>query len=239
MDPVALSLPLVLLAGVVSFASPCFLPVVPVFVGYMTGTASQAPGPVWRRWAAAGHACLFMTAFGLVFAALWALVGLIGWAAADYRGALRVTGGIILVFLGLYTTGLIRLPFMERLIGPVYSPDSAEPPSVGRTVLLGLAFGAGWTPCIGPVLGGVLALTTNSTSLASGLGLLAVFTLGLGLPFVLVCAGVSGLTARLRWFVRHRRGVNAVTGGLLILVGFLMIADLFSRLSALTAGFGL
>jgi len=246
MDTVTLSLPLVLLAGVVSFASPCFLPVVPVFVGYMTGSqvgsspdAGPAPSHSWRRWAAAGHAGLFMACFGLVFASLWALVGLIGWAAADYRGTLRVVGGVIIVLLGLYTVGLIRLPFLERLIGPVYSPDSADPPSIGRTALLGLAFGAGWTPCIGPVLGGVLALTTSTTSLASGLGLLAVFTLGLGLPFVLVCAGVNGLTARLRWFVRHRRGVNAVTGGLLMLVGFLMIADLFSKLSALTAGFGL
>ncbi|MCL2803834.1 MAG: cytochrome c biogenesis protein CcdA [Micrococcales bacterium] len=245
MDTVTLSIPLVLLAGVVSFASPCFLPVVPVFVGYMTGSqigqaadAGPEVGQGRRRWAAAGHAGLFMASFGLVFALLWAMVGLIGWAAADYHGLLRVIGGAILVLLGLYTTGLIRLPFLERLIGPVYAPDSAQPPSIGRTVLLGLAFGAGWSPCIGPVLGGVLMLTTSTTSLASGLGLLVVFTLGLGLPFVLVCAGVSGLTARLRWFVRHRRGVNAVTGGLLILVGFLMIADLFSKLSALT-GFGL
>ncbi|MCL1897250.1 MAG: cytochrome c biogenesis protein CcdA [Micrococcales bacterium] len=242
----ALSLPLVLLAGVVSFASPCFLPVVPVFVGYMTGSQAAVganlnqPSGVkpTRRWAAAGHAGLFMAGFGFVFALLWALVGLVGWVAADYGRVLRVVAGAILVLLGLYTIGLVRLPFLERLVGPVYSPDSAEPPSIKRTLLLGLAFGAGWSPCIGPVLGGVLGLVTTTSSLAAGLGLLVVYTLGLGLPFVLVCAGVSGLTARLRWFVRHRAGVNAVTGGLLILIGFLMIADLMSRLAGVAA-FGL
>jgi cytochrome c-type biogenesis protein len=227
---VTLTVPLVLLAGLVSFASPCFLPVVPVFVGYMTGqTAGTAP----RRGAAALQAALFMAAFAVVFAALWALVGLVGWAAAGARPVLRVAGGALLVLLGLHTAQLIHLPLIDRSLRPTYSPDPAAPPAWRRSVLLGLAFGAGWTPCIGPVLGGVLGLTTTAGSVAGGLGLLAVYTLGLGLPFVLVCAGATGLTGRLQWFVRHRRGVDWVTGGLLVAVGFLIITNLFARLSAL------
>lgn len=233
MDPATLTIPVVLLAGIVSFASPCFLPVVPVFVGYMAG---QEAGR--RRWAAVGHAGLFMAAFTAVFAALWALVGLIGWVAADYRSVLRIGGGAILVLLGLHTAGLIRLPFLDRNLRPGYAPDGAAPPTWRRSVLLGLAFGAGWTPCIGPILGGVLGLTTTSTSVGSGLALLMVYSFGLGLPFVLICGGVTSLAGRLQWFTRHHRGVGWVTGGLLIAIGFLIIADLFSRLSAL-ATFGL
>ncbi|MDR1799017.1 MAG: cytochrome c biogenesis protein CcdA [Bifidobacteriaceae bacterium] len=226
-----LTVPIVLLAGIVSFASPCFLPVVPVFVGYMTGQAAGATTP--RRWAAAAQAGVFMAAFAVVFAALWALVGLIGWAAADAKPALRVVGGAILVLLGLHTAGLINIPLIDRPLRAGYHPDPAAPPAWRRSLLLGLAFGAGWTPCIGPVLGGVLGLTTTTDSLAGGLGLLAVYTLGLGLPFVLVCAGATHLTGRLKWFTRHHRGVAWVTGGLLVAVGFLIITDLFSRLSAL------
>jgi cytochrome c-type biogenesis protein len=269
-DPVLLTVPLVLLAGVVSFASPCFLPVVPVFVGYMTGqAAAPAPshdsalapapshghaarpapprdpalapppsrGPALARLGVL-HAVVFMVSFGAVFAALWALVGVVGWAVADHRATLRVIGGAILVVLGLQTAGLIRLGFLDRVLKPAYSPDGSKAPTWRRSVLLGLAFGAGWTPCVGPVLGGVLGLTTSTASVWSGLGLLGVYTLGLGLPFVLVCGGATGLAGRLTWFVRHQRGVDRVTGALLIGVGFLVISDLFSRLSAIAA-FGL
>jgi cytochrome c-type biogenesis protein len=238
MDPAALTIPLVLLAGVVSFASPCFLPVVPVFAGYMAGATGGVSTLVLtkrRHLLAAAHAAVFMVAFGAVFAALWALVGLIGWAAADYRGVLRVAGGIVLAVLGLHVAGLIRIGLLDRVLKPAYSPDGAEPPSWRRSILLGLAFGAGWTPCIGPVLGGVLGLTTVATSAAAGLGLLAVYTLGLGLPFILVSAGLTSLTARLRWFQRHHRGVNLVTGLVLVVIGFLMISNLFARLAGLAA----
>jgi cytochrome c-type biogenesis protein len=246
-DAGALTIPLVLLAGVVSFASPCFLPVVPVFVGYMTGgrhrpatespritSGDGRPGEA-ARLSGAAHALIFMAAFGAVFAALWALVGLIGWAAADYRTGLRYAGGAALVVLGLQVAGAIRLPFLDRNLKPGYAPDGGQPPSVRRSVLLGLAFGAGWTPCIGPVLGGVLGLTAAAATVGQGLGLLAVYVLGLGLPFVLVSAGVTGVAERLRWFVVHRRAVEVVTGALLVGLGFLIITGLLTRLSGLVA----
>jgi cytochrome c-type biogenesis protein len=231
---------LVLLAGVVSFASPCFLPVVPVFVGYLGGQgalgSSDTNGAVQvKRRVLPGilHALAFVAAFTVVFVALWAAVALIGWAVGDYRSWLRIAGGVILVVLGLQVAGLLQIGFLDRVLKPAYSPDGSVPPTLRRSVLLGLAFGAGWTPCIGPVLGGVLGLATNASSVGGGVGLLLVYSLGLGLPFVLVCAGVSGVTAKLSWFARHSRQVNAVAGALLIVVGFLMIADLLSRLSAL------
>ena len=222
------SVVLVLWAGVVSFASPCFLPVVPVFVGYLAGGRETAV----RRRAAVGQACAFMAAFAAVFIALWGLVGLIGWAVGGYRDWLRIIGGAILVVIGLHTTGLIHIPILDRVAQAPYSPNQAEAPNLRRSILLGLAFGAGWTPCIGPILGGVLGLAVTSDSMGTGILLLIVYSLGLGIPFVLVAAGASSVMNRLKWFVTHRRAVNIVVGIFLIVVGFLMIADLFDRLAA-------
>ncbi|MDR1711538.1 MAG: cytochrome c biogenesis protein CcdA [Propionibacteriaceae bacterium] len=236
-----LTLPLVLLAGVVSFASPCFLPVVPVFASYLGGQTAAVPSssgptpPRARALRGALHASVFTAAFTTVFVALWAAVAFIGWAVGDYRPWLRIAGGAILVVLGLQLTGLLRIGLLDRMLRPAYTPDGSAPPTLRRSVLLGLAFGAGWTPCIGPVLGGVLGLATNASSVGGGVGLLLVYSLGFGLPFVLVCAGISSVAARLSWFARHQRQVNCVAGALLILVGFLMIADLLSRLSSLFA----
>ncbi|MCL2736583.1 MAG: cytochrome c biogenesis protein CcdA [Propionibacteriaceae bacterium] len=224
------SLVIVLWAGVVSFASPCFLPVVPVFVGYLAGQRGTTPP---KRGAAVGQALAFMLAFTAVFVALWSLVGLIGWAVGSYRDWLRIAGGVVLVIIGLHMTGLISIPVLDRVLQPRYSPNRQEAPNLRRSLLLGLAFGAGWTPCIGPILGGVLGLAITSNSLGTGVILMLVYSLGLGIPFVLVCAGASALVNRLTWFVTHRRAVNIVIGIFLIVVGFLMIADLLSRLAGM------
>lgn len=225
----AVTIPLVLLAGVVTFASPCFLPVVPVFVGYLSGTTQTFRG----RGAAAMQASVFVAAFATVFIALYGLIGLVGYVVNDHQDVLRVIGGSVLIVLGLNLVGLLRLPFLDRTLRVDYHDDMARPPSVKRSVLLGLAFGAGWTPCVGPMLGGVLGLAAAGESAWEGLGLMVVFSLGLGLPFVAICAGASGLAGRLRWFVVHRRGVEAVTGVLLVVVGFLIITDLTGQLARL------
>jgi cytochrome c-type biogenesis protein len=220
---------IVLWAGIVSFASPCFLPVVPVFVGYLAGNPDSSQP---RRWSRIIQALAFMLAFSLVFITLWSLVGLIGWIVGDFRTWLRIAGGVVLVIMGLHTTGFIQIGFLDRVLQPRYSPDQSESPNLRRSLLLGLAFGAGWTPCIGPILGGVLGLATTSDSLLTGIVLLGVYSLGLGIPFILVCAGASTLVNRFSWFVTHRRGVNIVIGLFLIGVGFLMISNLYTRLAA-------
>ena len=235
MSAMSLSLITILIvawAGVVSFASPCFLPVVPVFVGYLAGQSAQE-GTARRRWSAVAQALIFMAAFAFVFIALWSLIGLIGWAVGGARGWLRIAGGIVLVVIGLHTAGLIKIGLLDRVLQPAYSPDRTEPPNWRRSLLLGLAFGAGWTPCIGPILGGVLGLATTTGSVGEGIVLMVVYSIGLGLPFVLVCAGAGWIAARLKWFVAHQRAVNIVIGVFLIVVGFLMISDLFSRLAGL------
>jgi cytochrome c-type biogenesis protein len=228
---------MVFLAGVVAFASPCFLPVVPVFIGYLTGlkpTEQNQTQPISKRLVGVWHALIFLAGFTLVFIGLWALIGVIGWAAADYRGVLRIVGGSLLILLGLHTCGLIRIGFLDRTLRTNYTPDTAQAPTFVRSALLGLGFGAGWTPCIGPTLGAVIGLTTGG-SVGQGALLMVVFSLGLGLPLVLIAAGATAMKNRLSWFVRHHRVVNIVSGVLLIILGFVIIADLLGPLTSMIA----
>jgi cytochrome c-type biogenesis protein len=230
---------MVLLAGIVAFASPCFLPVVPVFIGYLTGQATvedqAAPQPITKRLSGAAHAVVFLGGFTVVFIGLWAAIGLVGWAAADYHGVLRIVGGSLLILLGLHTCGLIRFGFLDRTLRNGYHPDMAAAPTVARSALLGLGFGAGWSPCIGPTLGAVLGLTTTTSSVGQGIVLMLVFSAGLGLPLVAIAAGATSLGSRLSWFIKHRKGVNIVSGVLLIALGFAMVADLMGWLTSMIA----
>jgi len=223
----SLSVLTVLWAGLVSFASPCFLPVVPVFVGYLTG---QTAGVAHSRRFAVAQSLAFMAAFTAVFMGLWALIGLLGWAVGSYRIWLQVLGGVILVVLGLHTAGFVQIGLLDRVLRINYSPNPQDAPSLRRSVLLGLTFAAGWSPCISATLGAVLGLVAIRGSVGQGALLLLVYSIGLGIPFVLVCAGVTSVASRLAWFVRHRRGVNIVMGVLLILIGILLITNLSDAL---------
>ena len=250
----AVTLPLAFLAGVVTFASPCFLPVVPVFIAYLAGQAQPmgtarvavgalaaggaarpatvpvASGAPARR-AALVYAGVFVAAFSAVFVAMWALISLIGWAAGDLRPALRIGGGIVLTLLGLYATGLLKVPALDRTRRAHPELNDARGPSVRRSAAMGVAFGAGWSPCIGPVLGVILGMSLAGET--AGLPLLLVFCIGIGAPFMLLAFGATWVTSRLRWFSRHYRAVQIVSGALLIVMGVLMIADLLAPLSAI------
>lgn len=240
-----ITLPLAVLAGVVSFASPCCLPMVPVFVSYLVGT-TPADSPAARR-IALSQALVFVLGFSSVFVALWASIGLIGYVLGDYRDILRMVGGAVLIVMGLHVAGLIEISALYRQVrvpvgagtdGPTsVGPSPAEvAPSYRRSALLGVAFGAGWTPCIGPILGGIIGLASVTDSVGQGTVLLIAYALGLGIPFILVAIGLAEVSQRLGWLRRHNTAVSIVSGALLIATGFLMVTDLFSRLSGLMPG---
>ena len=235
---------LALVAGIVAFASPCFLPIVPVYLGYLAGAMPEeiARSGAARR-AAVAQSLVFVAGFTVVFVGLWASIGLVGYAVGDLRGPLRILGGAIIVVLGLHVAGLVEIPVLHRQVrvstsrvlgGGARGVDvAALTPSYRRSALLGLAFGAGWTPCIGPILGGVIGLASASETVLQGAGLLLTFSLGLGIPFVLVAAGATQVGAHLRRLRRHETAVALASGGLLVVTGFLMLTGVFGRLAAL------
>jgi cytochrome c-type biogenesis protein len=231
---------LAFLAGIVSFASPCCLPLVPVYVSYMVGT-TPADSPTARR-VALKQALAFVLGFTVVFVALGASVGLLGFFLRDYTSILRQVGGVVLIVMGLHVAGLIHISALYRQVtvpaGRVLAKSETGDgtvkvlaPSYTRSTMLGVVFAAGWTPCIGPILGGIIALATQSSTPVQGLILLVVFALGLGVPFILVAVGATAVSNKLLWFRRHETAVSLVTGGMLILVGFLMFTNLFVQLS--------
>ena len=196
------------------------------------------------------HSLAFVLGFTIVFVALWASVGLVGYLLRDYVGILRQVGGAILIVMGLHVAGLIRISALSRqvsvptgrLIGRSESGDGTVKvlaPDYGRSTLIGMAFAAGWTPCVGPILGGIIGLASLSASVGQGTVLLIAYAVGLGVPFVLVAVGATAANRRLAWFRRHEAGISLVTGAMLIVVGFLMITNLFVKLSGTLPTFGI
>jgi cytochrome c-type biogenesis protein len=240
---VGLGVVVAFVGGIVSFASPCCLPLVPAYVGYMVGATpdSSAAG----RRAALYQSLAFVLGFSVVFIGLWASVGLIGYVFRDSAGLLRQVGGALLVFMGLHVAGVINVAALYRelrlplggLVPTGFGEARPATPSYGRSALLGVVFAAGWTPCIGPILGGIIGLASVSSSVAEGTLLLVAYAAGLAIPFVLVAVGATSVSRRLGWLRNHNRAVSAVTGAMLVLVGFLMITNTFVRLSTLIPPF--
>jgi cytochrome c-type biogenesis protein len=240
-----LGIPLALLAGVVSFASPCCLPLVPAYVGYIVGAAPE--GTPNQRLVALRQSLAFVAGFSLVFIVLWASVGLVGYVLRDQAWILRQVGGAVLVFMGLHVAGVINVAALWRdvrlPVGPMGGTAafgaSPEPPSYLRSTLLGVFFAAGWTPCVGPILGGIIGLASVSATVVEGTLLLVAYAVGLAIPFVLVALGATSVSHRLGWLRTHYRAVSQVTGAMLVVIGVLMIANAFSRISQVLPWFGI
>jgi cytochrome c-type biogenesis protein len=243
-----LTIAVAFLAGIVSFASPCCLPMVPAYVSYIVGT-TPADSPNARR-VAFRQSLAFVLGFTIVFVGLWVSLGLVGYLLRDYVPILRVVGGAILIVMGLHVAGLIRISALYRqvsvptgrLIGKSEAGDGTVKvvaPSYGRSTLIGMAFAAGWTPCVGPILGGIIGLASLNSTVGQGAVLLVAYAMGLGIPFILVAIGATAANRRLVWFRKHEAGVSLVTGAMLIVVGFLMITNLFVKLSGALPTFGI
>jgi cytochrome c-type biogenesis protein len=163
----------------------------------------------------------------------------------DYVWLLREVGGAVLVFLGLHVAGVINVTALYREVrlplttaGVAFGQPAAAP-SYGRSALLGVVFAAGWTPCVGPILGGIIGLASVSATVAEGTVLLVAYAAGLAVPFILVAVGAGSISRRLGWLRDHNHAVSLVSGMLIVLVGLLMITNTFAQLSRLVPNFGL
>lgn len=240
---VEVGLALAFVAGVATFASPCCLPMVPVWIGYIVG--GTPAGQRTNRLVALQQSLAFVVGFAVVFVGLWASIGLVGYLLRGYVDVIRQVAGVLLIVMGLHVAGLITIPFLRNQVslgGRLVRRDAsgavvATRPSVLRSALFGVVFAAGWTPCVGPTLGAIIGMASLNDTFGQGTLLLVVFALGLGLPFVLVALGADAVRQRLAWLTNHQVIVSVVTGALLMVVGFLMLTNLFARLAQFTPQF--
>lgn len=209
-------------AGLVSFLSPCVLPLVPGYLSYVAGSSAEVSpnGTNALRWPAVGLSTCFVLGFSTVFVILGASATALGQLLLSYRRELEIVGGAIVVVFGLFMLGWARFPWLQREIRMHPAIAGGRPVSA---YVLGLAFAFGWTPCIGPVLGAVLTVSAASATVAGGVSLLAIYSLGLGVPFVLAALFTDGLAARLKAIGRLGRVLQSLAGGLLVLMGIAMI----------------
>ncbi len=219
-------------AGVVSFLSPCVAPLVPGYLSYISGTSVQdleeRQGDRLRR--VLFSCLLFVLGFSTVFVLLGTSAALFGGLLEEYRRPLtRIAGGVMVV-MGLFVAGLFRLPllYQERR----FHPDGRWFRGPG-TVLLGMAFAFGWTPCIGPILASILFYAGATETAAQGALLLLAYSLGLGAPFVLVGVGFGRSVAVLAWVKRHYLLINGISGAVLVALGVLLLTDRFFYFSIL------
>jgi len=213
-------------AGILSFASPCVLPLVPAFLVNMAGEAALAGT---HRARTIAHAAAFVVGFSTVFTLLWIGVALLGAFAGEMVFWLQRGGGLLLVVLGMQMVGLIRIPFLARELDLRLEGGTTGLP---RSFLIGIAFGVGFTPCVGPYLGAILTLLLNE-DLASGALLLVAYALGLGVPFLLLAGGIGGAQRVARWLSAHIRAVNLAGGTLVIVMGLVLVSGQFARLPQL------
>jgi cytochrome c-type biogenesis protein len=254
-------------AGLLSFLSPCVLPLVPAYLGQLTtvAVAANTPGAVVvpSRWLALRHAIAFVAGFGLIFTLLAVTATFLAGPLFEYLPFLREVGGVILVILGLNLAGILRIPALDRAWRPLdagaagsiatasgtvalASPGSAGPgagPSLGdrlggRFVTtrggwlasfgLGAIFAIGWTPCVGVILGAILTMAATSTTVVQGVILMAAYTLGLGIPFLLIAVAYDRAPGIVQPLVRHGRAVSFVGGMLVVVIGLAMIFDVLA-----------
>jgi len=220
-----------LIAGMLSFLSPCVLPLVPPYLIYLTGTslerlADQETEPRVRRETIVA-ALLFVLGFSTVFVALGASASAIGAVLRAYSGELAIIAGIAIIVMGLHFLGLTPIAWLMR----EKRLALAKPVGLWGAYVMGVAFAIGWTPCIGPILAAILAVAASEATVAKGAGMLAVYSLGLGVPFLLAALAVEPFAAFLARFRAHLGLVEKAMGGLLVLTGIAFLTGTISDVS--------
>lgn len=218
-------------AGLLSFLSPCVLPMIPGYLSFMTGLSISELGSEDRSLSRVLiPALLFVAGFSLIFVAFGATASVLGQALLPYRGIVEKVAGIALVAFGVLMLGVIKVPWLYAEARGDLSASSRF--GRGGAFVMGMAFAAGWTPCVGPMLAGILALAGSTGSVAQGTLLLLVYSLGLGLPFIAVSLLFGRASRPLRWMSRHALVLNRTAGAILIVTGFLIMSGRLGMLAS-------
>lgn len=239
MNALALVIP-TFIAGILTFLAPCTLPLVPGYLGFISGTSlDDLKDPLKAkkvRWKIFINGVFFIIGFSIIFIIFGTLIGLVGAALIPFRLWLTRIAGIFVIFFGLFMLGVFQLPFLQ-VTKRFKAPSFIQRGKPISSMLLGLSFGVGWTPCVGPILGSVLLLASTSGTALQGAVLLAVFSAGLAIPFLLVALGIGSAAQKIKQFSKYLKWVSIVGGVFLIGLGLLLF---FNKLALLlTWGFQL
>lgn len=237
MDTANLGIGLAFLAGLASFLSPCVFSLVPAYISYLGGRSAASAGSAGRseRWLTFSHGLAFVLGFSVVFILLGVATSAIGSVLFDLRGWLAKIGGVVVIIFGLHMTGILRIPFLEYDLRPQTAPDRQR--GYLASALMGVFFSAGWSPCVGPVLGSILTLALNGGSISQGVLLLSAYSAGLAIPFLWASTQIGLVTKVIRRYGKVMRYVEIVMGVILIGVGALLLSGRYATMASLGASF--
>ena len=208
------------LEGVITFISPCLLPMLPIYISYFAGGRERSAGKTLRC------ALGFVLGFSVIFMALGALAGTLGSFLTRYQRWVNLVCGIVIILFGLNYLGVLKLNLFQGMKSGVKTGDM----SFGSAFVFGLVFSVGWTPCVGTFLGTALMMASQQGSVWIGLGMLACYSMGLGIPFLISAVLIDQLKNAFAWIKGHYQIINRICGGMLILVGILMSTGLLNRI---------
>jgi cytochrome c-type biogenesis protein len=223
------------LAGLLSFVSPCVLPLIPVYLGYLSGSTITGNEPPPRSLVFT-HALLFVAGFTFVFVVIFgAPAGFLGGALGRFADYMVIVGGALLIVFGLHTMGVITIPFFNVQKKMEYGQGQA--PGYVRSGLIGMTFAAGWTPCIGPLLGAILTLAIQGQNMGLAMFYLFVYSMGLAIPFLVTAWMLTAATSRLKKLNRYLPVIERVSGAFIMLIGVLLITGTFTYLNSVFSRF--
>lgn len=216
------------IAGILTFLAPCTLPLVPGYLGFISGVSSDdLKDPIKAKKAKAKvflNGLLFVTGFSLIFIIFGTLAGFVGSSLLPFRIWLTRIGGVFVIVFGLFMLNILKIPFLAQERG-FKAPKALRQGQPSSSLMLGLAFGFGWTPCVGPILGSILLLASSSATALQGALLLTVFSAGLAIPFLLIALGIGSASQHIEKFSKYLRIASYVGGVFLVLLGILLLTD--------------
>jgi len=224
-----------LFMGMASFVSPCILPLIPSYVSYITGISfDELVSPGSRRKnlrTTLFHSLVFVAGFSLIFVLLGVTVSFAGQLLVRHLKVIRIAGGALLIILGFFVMDVVKVSFLQQ---DTRVQLKTKPAGYFGTLLVGIIFGAGWTPCTGPFLGGVLSLAAQTATMGSGVALLVLYSLGLGIPFILSAMAISAFLSSFSKLKEHFKAIKVTSGVILMAMGLLLVTNKMTMLTSYT-----